>query len=80
VATDCRSGLRLRLSDPRDRRPRRPARHGWKMSHRVWDRTTAALPPDTRVVRSTCGDGRVLWTSRGAYDFAELVADVGVGS
>lgn len=73
----CRSGLRLRLSDRGTGDRAVLLVHGWKMSHRVWDRTVAALAPDTRVVAFDLRGMGESDKPPGAYDFAELSADVG---
>ena len=70
-------GVRLRLSD-RGSGPAIVLVHGWKMSHRVWDRTVAGLEDRFRVVAY---DNRGMGESdkpTGRYDFDELGGDLGV--
>jgi non-heme chloroperoxidase len=69
-------GVRLRLSD------RGAGRavvlvHGWKMSHRIWDRTVAALEDRFRVVSFDLRGMGESDKPRGRYDFDELSDDLG---
>lgn len=69
-------GIRLRLSDRGSGRPIVLV-HGWKGSHRVWDRVVAALEPGFRVVSF---DNRGMGESDkpdSRYDFDELAGDLG---
>ena len=69
-------GVRLRLSD-RGSGPAIVLVHGWKMSHRVWDRTVVGLEDRFRVVAY---DNRGMGESdkpTGRYDFDELGGDLG---
>jgi pimeloyl-ACP methyl ester carboxylesterase len=69
-------GVRLRLSD-RGSGPAVVLVHGWKMSHRVWDRTVANLEDRFRVVAyDHRGRGETDKPS-GRYDFEELSGDLG---
>lgn len=69
-------GTRLRVSD-RGSGPAVVLVHGWKMSHRIWDRVVPALEPALRVVSF---DLRGMGDSdkpRGPYDFERLADDLG---
>ena len=72
-------GVRLRVADrgPRDA-PAVLLVHGWKGSHRLWDRTVVELMADHRVVAFDLrGMGESDKPGHG-YDFAHMAADVGV--
>jgi non-heme chloroperoxidase len=69
-------GVRLRVSDRGDGRSVVLV-HGWKMSHRVWDRTVAALEDRFRVVAFDLRGMGESDKPRGSYDFDELSDDLG---
>ena len=69
-------GARLRLSD-RGAGPEIVLVHGWKMSHRIWDRTIAALEDRFRVVAFDLRGMGESDKPNGRYDFDELSDDLG---
>lgn len=69
-------GTRLRVSD-RGKGPAVVLVHGWKMSHRVWDRTVAALEDRFRVVSFDLRGMGESDKPGSRYDFAELSGDLG---
>jgi pimeloyl-ACP methyl ester carboxylesterase len=69
-------GVRLRVSD-RGSGPAVVLVHGWKMSHRIWDRTVAALEDRFRVVSFDLRGMGESDKPRGRYDFDELSDDLG---
>ena len=69
-------GTRLRTSD-RGAGPAVVLVHGWKMSHRIWDRTVAALEDRYRVVSFDLRGMGESDKPGSRYDFDELAADLG---
>jgi len=69
-------GVRLRVSD-RGAGPAIVLVHGWKMSHRVWDRTVATLEERFRVVSFDLRGMGESDKPNGRYDFDELSDDLG---
>lgn len=51
--------------------------HGWKMSHRIWDHTIAALAGRFRVVAFDLRGMGESDKPKGNYDFGELSSDLG---
>jgi pimeloyl-ACP methyl ester carboxylesterase len=70
------SGLRLRLSDRGDGPETIVLVHGWKGSHRLWDRVTALLAQRHRLVAFDLRGMGESDKPRGAYDFDELSGDL----
>ena len=50
--------------------------HGWKMSHRIWDRTVAALEDRFRVVSFDLRGMGESDKPGSRYDFEELARDL----
>jgi non-heme chloroperoxidase len=69
-------GVRLRVCD-RGQGPAIVLVHGWKMSHRIWDRTVAALEDRFRVVAFDLRGMGESDKPNGRYDFDELSDDLG---
>jgi len=69
-------GVQLRISD-RGSGPSIVLVHGWKMSHRVWDRAVAALEGRFRVVSFDLRGMGESDKPPGRYDFDELSDDLG---
>jgi pimeloyl-ACP methyl ester carboxylesterase len=69
-------GVRLRVSD-RGSGPAVVLVHGWKMSHRIWDRTVVALEDRFRVVSFDLRGMGESDKPHGRYDFDELSDDLG---
>lgn len=69
-------GTRLRISDRGDGPPILLV-HGWKGSHRLWDRTAARLIDRHRVVRFDLRGMGESDKPRGPYDFDRMADDVG---
>lgn len=68
-------GVRLRLTD-RGSGPPIVLVHGWKASHRIWDRTIAALETRFRIVAFDLRGMGESDKPRGRYDFEELSDDL----
>ena len=71
-----RDGTRLRASD-RGAGPAVVLVHGWKMSHRIWDRTVASLEDRYRVVSFDLRGMGESDKPGSRYDFDELASDLG---
>jgi pimeloyl-ACP methyl ester carboxylesterase len=69
-------GTRLRLSD-RGAGPAIVLVHGWKMSHRIWDRVVPALETSFRVVSFDLRGMGESDKPPGPYDFEQLANDLG---
>jgi non-heme chloroperoxidase len=71
-----RDGTRLRTSD-RGAGPAVVLVHGWKMSHRIWDRTVVGLEDRYRVVSFDLRGMGESDKPGSRYDFDELASDLG---
>jgi pimeloyl-ACP methyl ester carboxylesterase len=69
-------GTRLRLSD-RGSGPPIVLVHGWKMSHRIWDRVVPGLERTHRVISFDLRGMGESDKPPGRYDFEQLSADLG---